>query len=62
MNAIKFDDETIIKYLSARKSYKILGAHINIMLDCRDHLKYVTVDVRQLAKVLTKIKLSSNRN
>jgi hypothetical protein len=39
----------------------MLGVHIILMLDFRDHLKRVTSDVRHLAKVLTKRLLSPNR-
>ncbi len=39
----------------------MLEVHINPMLDFRDHLKHIIVDVRKLAEVVTKILLSPNR-
>jgi hypothetical protein len=39
----------------------MLGTYINPMLDFRDNLKHITVDVRMLAKVLTKRRLLPNR-
>ena len=39
----------------------MLGVQINRMLDFRDHLKHITTEVRQLAMVLTKRRLSPNR-
>ena len=57
----KFEDGTNIKYLPPKKSYKMLGVQINPMLDFRDHLKHITTEVRQLARVLTKRRLYPNR-
>ena len=58
---IKFEDGTPIKYLPPNKSYKMLGVHINPLLDFRDHLKHITTDIRKLAKALAKRLLSPNR-
>jgi hypothetical protein len=54
ISTIKFEDGTPIKYLPPNKSYKMLGVHINPMLDFRDHLKHITTDIRKLAKALEK--------
>ena len=61
ISTIKLEDGTNIKYLPPNKSYKMLGVHINPMLDFRDHLKHTTTEVRQLARVLTKRRQSPNR-
>jgi hypothetical protein len=61
ISTIKFEDGTPIKYLPPNKSYKMLGVHINPMLDFRDHLKHITTDIRKLAKALTKRLLLPNR-
>ena len=61
ISTIKFEDGTNIKYLPPNKSYKMLGVQINPMLDFRDHLKHITTEVRKLARVLTKRRLSPNR-
>ncbi len=61
INAIKFEDGTNIKYLPPNKSYEMLGVQINPMLDFRDRLKHVTIEVRKLAQVLTKRRLSPQR-
>jgi hypothetical protein len=50
-----------MKYLSPNISYKMLGVQINPMLDFRDHLKHITTEFRQLARVLAKRRLSPNR-
>jgi hypothetical protein len=42
ISTIKFEDGTPIKYLPPNKTYKMLGVHINPMLDFRDHLKHIT--------------------
>ncbi len=39
----------------------MLGVHINPMLDFRDNLKHITIDIRKLAKALAKRLLSPNR-
>jgi hypothetical protein len=49
ISTIKFEDGTPIKYLPPNKSYKMLGVHINSMLDFRDHLTHITIDIRKLA-------------
>jgi len=54
ISTIKFIDGTNIKYLPPNKLYKMLGVQINPMLDLRDHLKHITIKVRQLARVLAK--------
>jgi hypothetical protein len=61
ISTIKFEDGTNIKYIPPNKSYKMLGVQINPMLDFRDHLKHIITEVRQLARVLTKRRLSPNR-
>jgi hypothetical protein len=61
ISTIKIEDGTLIKYLPPNKSYKMLGVHINPVLDFRDHLKHIRVDIRKLAKPLTKRLLSPNR-
>jgi hypothetical protein len=58
LNSITFVDGTHIRYLPPNKSYKMLGVHINPMLDFREHFLYITKDVKELAKVLAKRKLS----
>ena len=42
ISTIKFEDDTLIKYLPPNKSYKMLGVNINSMLDFRDYLKHIT--------------------
>ncbi len=49
IHTITFLDGTHIKYLPPNKSYKMLGVHINPMLDFREHFLYITKDVRKLA-------------
>ncbi len=61
ITTIKFDDGTSLRYLPANKSYKMLGVHINPMLDSRDHLKHITTYIQKLAKVLTRRMLSPSR-
>ena len=57
-NTITFPDGSHIKYLLPNKSYKMIGVHINIVLDFTEHHTYITKDVRKLAKALAKHKLS----
>jgi len=61
INIIKFEDGTPIQYLPPNKSYKMLGVHINPMLNFRYHLRHITTNIRKLAKVLTRRLLSPNR-
>ncbi len=61
INTIKFEDGSPIRHLLPNKSYKMMGVHINPMLNFRDHLKHIIVHVRKLAKVLTRRLLSPNR-
>jgi hypothetical protein len=61
ISTIKFENGTNITYLPPNKSYKMLGVQINPMLDFRDHLKHITTEVRKIARVLTKRRLSPNR-
>jgi hypothetical protein len=61
LNTIKCEDGSPIRHLPPNKSDKMMGVHINPMLDFRDHLKHVTTDVRQLAKALTKRLPSPNK-
>jgi hypothetical protein len=58
INTISFSDGSRITYLAPNKSYKMLGVHINPILDFRDHFMHITKDVRKLAKSLTNRKLS----
>ena len=58
INSITFVDGTHIRYLPPKKSYKMLGAHINPMLDFREHFLHITKDVKKIAKALPKRKLS----
>ena len=62
IKSIKFADGTNIKYLPPNKSYKILGVHINPMLDFRERFLHITKDVKNLAKALAKRKLSPHLN
>jgi hypothetical protein len=61
INTIKFEDGTNIKYLPPNKSDKMLGVQINPMLNLRDHLRHITAEVKTLARVLAKRRLSPNR-
>jgi hypothetical protein len=61
INTIKFEEEKNIKFLLPSKSYKMLGVQIIPMLYFRDHLKHITTEVRNLARVRTKGRLSPNR-
>jgi hypothetical protein len=58
INSVIFADGNHIKYLPPNKSYKMLGVHINPMLDFREHFLHITKDVKKLAKALAKRKLS----
>ena len=58
IHSIKFLDGTPIKYLPPNKSYKMLGVHINTVLDFKEHLAHITKDVRLLAKALARRNLS----
>jgi hypothetical protein len=42
INTITFPDGSHIKYLPPNKSYKMLGVHINTVLDFRDHHAHIT--------------------
>jgi len=53
INTIFFLDGSHITYLPPNKSYKMLGVHINPILDFREHFMHITKDVRKLAKALT---------
>ena len=61
ISTIKFENGTNIKYLPPNRSYKMLGVKINPMLDFMDHLKHIIMEVRKLARDLTKRRLSPNR-
>jgi hypothetical protein len=58
INSIAFVEGTHIRYLPPNKSSKMPGVHINPMLDFREHFLHITKDVKKLAKVLAKRKLS----
>jgi len=58
IKSITFADGTHIKYLPSNKSYKMLGVHINPMLDFREHFHHINKDVKILGKALAKRKLS----
>jgi hypothetical protein len=58
IHAVTFLDDSRIQYLPPNKSYKILGVHINPVLDFRQRIARITKDVRKLAKALAKLKLS----
>jgi hypothetical protein len=58
IKSITFIDGTHIKYLPPNKSYKMLGVHINPMLDFREHFLHITKDVKKLANALAKRKLT----
>jgi hypothetical protein len=58
INTITFPDGSRIKYLPSNKSYKMLGVHINMVLDFREHHAFITKDVRKLAKELAKRKFN----
>ncbi len=58
INSITFTDPTHIKYLPPNKSYKMLGVHINPILDFKEHYLHITKNVKKLAKALAKRKLS----
>ena len=49
INSITFVDGTHIRYLSPDTSYKMLGVHINPILDFREHYLYISKDVKKLA-------------
>jgi hypothetical protein len=62
INSIICADDTHIKYLPPNKSYKMLGVHVNPMLDFREYFQHITKDVKKLAKALAKRKLSPPLN
>ena len=49
INSITFAYGTHIKYPPPNKSYKMLGVHINPMLDFRVNFLHITKDVKKLA-------------
>ena len=50
-----------LKFLPPNKSYKMLGVHINPMLDFSEHFQRVTSEVRKISAVLRRRKLSPYR-
>jgi hypothetical protein len=58
IHSITFADGTHIRYLPPNKSKKILGVHINPVLDFREHFLHITKYAKKLAKALAKRKLS----
>ena len=47
INSITFVDGTHIRFLSPNKSYKMLGVHINPMLDFQEHFLHIAKDVKE---------------
>jgi len=58
IHTVTFFDGSRIRYLPPCKPYKMLGVHINTILDFRENLTHINKDVRKLAKALAKQKLS----
>jgi hypothetical protein len=56
INSITFKDVTHIKYLPPNKSNKILGVHINPVLDFREHFLHITKDVKKTSQSSSKPK------
>ncbi len=50
IKSITFADATHIKYLLPNKSYKMIGVHINPMLDFKEHYLHFTKDVKNWQK------------
>ena len=50
-----------MKFLPPDKSYKMLGVHINPVLNFTEHFQHVTGEVRKLAAVLRRRRLSPAR-
>ena len=64
LNAIKLTDDPNgprLKFLPPNKSYKMLGVHINPLLDFKEHHRYITKDVRKIAAQLKRRTLSPAR-
>ena len=54
-------DGPTLKFLPPDKSYKMLGVHINPLLNFSEHFQHITGEVRKLAKVLQRKRLSPTR-
>ena len=50
-----------MKFLPPNQSYKMLGVHINPLLDFSEHFRHITAEVRKLATVLKRRRLSPHR-
>ena len=50
-----------LKFLPPNESYKMLGVHINPLLNFTEHYDYITKDVKALAAVLKRRQLSPDR-
>ena len=61
IETIELGEGTHLKFLPLNRSYKMLGVHVNAMLDFRDHYEHITKDVRKIAAVLQHNKLSPGR-
>ena len=61
IKTIQFIDGTPIKFLPPHKTYKMLGVHINPLLDFREHHNNITTEVKALIKVLGNRRISPNR-
>lgn len=57
IHTITFPDGSHIQYLPPNKSYKILGVHINTVLDFREHHTYINKEERKMASALSNRKL-----
>jgi hypothetical protein len=56
INSITFTYGTHIKYLPPNKSYKMLGVHINPVLDFREHFLHITKDIKKTSQSPSKAK------
>jgi hypothetical protein len=56
INSISFADGTHIKYRPPNKSYKMIGVHINPMLNLKEHFLHITKDVKKTSQSPSKKK------
>ena len=61
INTIELLPGRKVKFLPPNSSYKVLGVHVNHMLNFRDHFQATTKDVRKLIRTLQNFKLSGGR-